>query len=363
VSITSQLTVSKLTPPGYFNLSSTADSHHKDYMSWFQQQLTWRAEQAESLAQMIITPWLATYNNYPRVPYLSYLLDEYGFGFFGGTNTQAAYLYRMVSGSWSHDTISNARSIIDAFCLAPFSWFETATIYAEPLIPSNVDTGFVVYSTAGSLPSAPASVAYTNRAWATPSGWTRTPSSATYYSRGYLSGSNILWCTPRAVSDFSNLVVFSASIPGSVASAGTLCIVNNDGTGDVGSVYYSDGTAWRKNSLSNVNLGLVATSGAPPIPEAVTVWAPNPSSVSYAITSATRPPADGATQGYGTFSGWSDTIITANTLEIILHQIAGGTIAIATLLAVLRRIKPATLKILVMIDGTPYYVSDARESA
>ena len=362
MSIVNGLTVQKLTPPGYFNLSDTAPSIHKDYISWFQSQLTLSAEQSAAMTTLILSPWLVSFNDAPRAPWLNFLLNTYGMGFFGGTNNQAAFLYRLISGSWRTSTITNIKTILDTFCMPPFSWFDAALlprVFSANLVASITDTGFLIYSTASS-PSTPANTPYSSRAWTVPTGWTRAPSSAVKYCMGYLSGGNIVWCTPRPVADFTNATYFSAGIPGAVPSAGTVCIVDTDGTGDRRSIYYSDGTAWRKNSLSNVNLGLVPGGGSRPTPEAVTVFAPNPATVVYAIDSAFPPPASGATQGYGTFAGWAGTSISGNSLEIRLAQIAGGSIAIATVLALLRRVKPISYVVKVTIDSTVYTVSDAR---
>jgi hypothetical protein len=362
MSITTELTVQKLTPPGYFDLSEVAASKHRDYISWFQQQLSWRSDQAAALSNLILTPWLVDFADSPRAPWLNYLLSSYGFGFFGGTNNQAAALYKLISGSWELSTIANIKKILDALCFPPFSWFDVdfiPRVYSGMLVSSITDTGYLIYTTASS-PSTPANTPYSNREWTAPTGWTRAPASAVKYCRGYVSGSSIVWCVPRPTSDFANATYFSASIPLSVPSAGTVCIVDDDGTGDRRAVYYSDGSAWRKNSQTNVNLGLVVPEEDRPVPEATTVWAPNPTSVTYAISSSLPPPSTGPSKGYGTFAGWSDTSITNNELTVRVRQIAGGNVAISTVLSVLRRIKPLSFVLKVEIDDVKYTINDAR---
>lgn len=364
MSITTDLTVQKLTPPGYFDLSEVAASKHRDYITWFQQQLSLSATQAAALSQLILTPWLVDFNDLPRAPWLSFLLRTYSVGAYDCTNNQAAGLYKLVSSGWSSSTLVNMKTILDTFCLPPFSWFDAEflpRIYSGLFVPSVTDTGFLIYSTLPS-PSTPANTPYSNRSWTVPSGWTRAPSSAVKYCRGYLSGSNIIWCAPRSVSDFENATYFSASIPSAIPSAGTLCIVDADGTGDRRAVYYSDGTAWRKNSMSNVNLGLVVPTAGRPNPEAVAVWAPNPSSVAYALASSVPPPTDGTTQGYGTFAGWAGTTTSANEVILRLHQLSGGAAAIAVVTSILRRVKPVSLTVKVNIDGIIYTISDARSA-
>jgi hypothetical protein len=362
VSIVTELTLQKLTPTGYFNLLESAPAKHKDYMTWFKQQLDFQSDISVQLKALVLTPWLIDFNDAPRAPYVNHLLTTYGFGFYSGTNNQAAALYKLISGAWDKSLIANVKRVLDTFCLPPFSWFAVdllPRIYSGILVPAITDTGFLMYTTAAS-PATPADTPYTNRVWVVPSGWTRAASSAVNYCRGYLVGSNIKWCAPRPVSDFSNETYFSATLPLAVPTAGTLCIVLDDGTNDKNAVYYSDGTAWRKNSMTNVNLGLVPLSGERPDPEAIAVWAPNPSSVTYSISSAIRPPADGNSEGYGTFAGWADIDVVNNELKIRLEQIAGGDLAIATVLAVMRRIKPLQFKLTVSIDNVDYEVSDAR---
>ena len=362
--LAAKMTVAALTPPGYFNLADDAPDTHKAYISWWDAILSRRTAQATALQTLIMTPWLVEHLDSPRTPWLNYLLRQYGFGFFGGTNNQAAALYKLVSSGWNRSMIKNILMVVQTLCLAPFSWFDSTLvpyIIVGDLVPSNTETGFVIYSTAASTPATPSPTAYAARAWESPSGWTQTASSATYYSRGYISGATLVWCAPRPVSDFETPPAYSASVPIAVASVGTLCIVYDDGTGDSGSVYYSDGTAWRKSSYPNADLGLVTPGASRPDPEAITVFAPNPATVSYSISSSQPPPTDGPTEGYGTFSTWAATAITTNEITIQLSQLAGGTTAIATLFELLRRIIPTGKTFVVDIDSVIYNITDRRQ--
>jgi hypothetical protein len=360
--VVSALTVRNLTPPGYFNLSPSAEASTVAYTTWWNNVLENRANDSVNLKTMILTPWLMDFPDFPRTPWLQYLTTQYGMGFFGGTNNQAAALYRLLSSAWDVSTIYNIATIIQALSMPPFSWFTAGSpgITAGNLVSSIMDTGFLIYSTAAS-PATPSPTEYTAREWAAPAGWTQSASSAVSYSRGYLSGANIVWCAPRAIADFNNAYVFSAAVPVAVPSAGTIAIVNNDGTGDIESVYYSDGSAWRKNSTPNVGLGLVIQNSLRPSPEAITVWAPNPGTVSYAIDSNVPPPSDGASEGYGTFAGFADTVLYTNMITIQLTQIAGGNVALATLIAVLKKIKPVDKTFTVKISGTDYIITDVRQ--
>jgi hypothetical protein len=362
--LTAKMTVAKLTPPGYFNLADNAPATHKAYITWWNAILASRSSQAVALKNLILTPWLVDHLDYPRTPWLDYLLRQYGVGFFGGTNNQAAALYKLVSNGWNRSTIKNVLLVIQTLCLAPFSWFDSTLIphvITGTLLPSVSDTGFIIYTTDGSAPSTPSPTTYAARGWVTPTGWTSIASNATFYSRGYISGETLVWCAPRPVSDFSNPAAFSASVPLAVAAAGTVCIVANDTDGDCGTVYYSDGTAWRKNSYANIDLGLINPALNRPVPEAITVLAPNPSSVTYAIDSQQPPPADGPTAGYGTFSTWSNTAVITNEITIRLHQLTGGSVAVATLFELLRRIIPTGKTFVVDIDNVKYYITDTRQ--
>lgn len=356
------LTVAELTPPGYFNLSESALQSTKDYVTWWNNILSRRANDSVNLKTLLLTPWLYDHPDSPRTPWLQYLTTQYGMGFFGGTNNQAAYLYRLLSSAWSLSTIYNINMIIQTFSLPPFSWFTVGSpgVTAGNLISSLMDTGFLIYSTAAS-PATPAATDYSPRAWAVPTGWTQKAASAVKYSRGYISGTTIIWCAPRPVSDFNNEYVLSADIPVAIPSAGTVVIVNDDGTGDIASVYYSDGIAWRKNSYSNPDLGQVNLSGVRPVPEAITIWAPNPATVAYAVDSSEVPPLDGASQGYGTFATWAENAIFTDEITIQITQIAGGTVALATLIELLRRIKPLNKTFTLDVSGVEYTITDVRQ--
>jgi len=369
-------TVVKLTPPGFFNTRESATQKTKDFITWWDTILAQRVADENLLRQMILTPWLFTFPDTPRNPWLNYLLSRYGFAFFGGTNNQAASLYKMVSGSWSTSAIENFALALGALAMPPFQWIDIdfiPRVSAGIFEPSIADTGFIVYSSAAS-PAAPANVVYTPRAWAAPSGWARAPSNALWYARGYLSGGNIVWCAKQLTNDPAYPdtggvppFYFSATVPGAVPSAGVLCIVDDDGTGDRRAVYYSDGTAWRKSSTPNADLGLVNPAGARPVPEAITVWAPNPATVTYALSSQTVPPSDGATQGYGTFSTWGNLSTFSGELELSVKLLTESPVALATLIGVLRRIKPANFVLrlrVVHVDESVeiIFISDLREA-
>jgi len=358
-----ELTVKNLTPPGYFNLSDNALQPTKNYAEWWNNILSLRANEATNLKTLLLSPWLYDHPNYPRTPWLQYLLNQYGFGSYLGTNNQAAYLYRLVSGAWDRSFLSNLLRVFELASLPPFSAFTLVSggISVGNLVSSIIDNGFIIFSTASS-PATPSATVYTARDWTVPATWTDEPSEAVSYSRGYISGLNIVWCAPRPVSDFSNDYYFSAAVPVAVASEGTIVIVNDDSTGDIGSVYYSDGTAWRKSSYVNADLGLVTLGGARPDPEAITAWSPDPESITYEISSDIPPVADGNTEGHGTFATFANNSSYTGTLTILLNQNYGGDEARAVLIEGLRRIKPLNKSFLLYIDDVEYTVNDARSA-
>jgi hypothetical protein len=357
-----ELTVKNLTPPGYFNLSADAEAATVAYTTWWNNILAQRAEDAINLKTLLLTPWLYDHPASPRTPWLQYLLTMCGVKFFSGTNNQAAYLYRLLSSAWSLSTVYNIMMILQTFALPPFSWFTLGypVLFAGNLVSSLSDTGFIIYSTAAS-PGTPTPTAYVARAWSPPASWTKAAASAVKYSRGYLSGGNIVWCAPRPVADFKNSYVFSAAVPIAIPSAGTVAIVYDDGSGDIASVYYSDGAAWRKSSTPNADLGLVNPAGGRPSPEAIAIGAPDPATVTYAIDSQIPPPIGGPTRGYGTFATGANNAAYTDQITINITQITGGTVAIATLIELLRRVKPVNKLFHLFVSGTQYIIYDTRQ--
>lgn len=376
MSLATELTVANLTPPGYFNLAENAPLQHKNYITWWNNILAMRVAESAKLRTLVTTPWLFTFPNTPRNPWLDYLLSTWGFAFFGGTNNQAAALYKMVSGSWSLSTVQNFSILLGTFAMPPFSWLDVdfiPRVSAGIFVPAIADTGFILFTSNPSEP-APPSVAYTSRNWLAPAGWTRKPESAVKYVRGYLSGGNIVWCAEKLTNDPAYPdtggvppFFFSAEVPLAVPSAGVLCIVRDDGTGDRTTLYYSDGSVWRKTSTANSDLGLVIPDGDRPVPEAIAVLAPNPATVTYAVESQKQPPTDGATQGFGTFATYGNLVSFSGTLELQIKLLTESPVALATLIAMLRRIKPANFVLRVRfihldMSIETVFISDLREA-
>ena len=167
--VVAELNVRNLTAPGYFNLSAAALQSTQDYVQWWNNILLQRANDSVNLKTLLLTPWLYDHPDEPRTPWLEYLLTLYGMKFFTGTNNQAAYIYRLLSGAWSLSTIYNITVVLQTFSLPPFSWFTdvSGSITAGNLVASIMDTGFLIYSTEVS-PATPSATTYVARAWDTP---------------------------------------------------------------------------------------------------------------------------------------------------------------------------------------------------
>jgi len=375
MSLADELTVAKLTPPWYFNTRQDATQKTKDFITWWNNILAERAEEAEKLRKLILTPWLYTFPDAPRNPWLGYLISQYGFAFFGGTNTQAAALYKLISGAWSPSNIENFTRMLGTLAMPPFEWIEVdflPRVSAGTLVPSVSDTGFIVF-TSDEYAAEPDTVEYTPRNWLAPENWTRSPNNAVKYARGYLSGGYIVWCESRYTDDpdypptGNPPFYFSADVPLAVPSAGIICIVNDDGTGDMRSLYYSDGTAWRKTSTPNADLGTVDPVGPRPEPEAITIFSRNPALVTYAVQSQTKPPSDGNTEGYGTFSGYGNLDVFSGELEVSVKLLTESPVALATIIELLRRLKPASFVLRMRLmhvtgDVEIVFISDMREA-
>ena len=112
---------------------------------------------------------------------------------------------------------------------------------------------------------------------------------------------------------------------------------------------------------SRGSVGTVLAKSPESAAEAITVWAPDPTTVSYAIDSAVPPPSSGPTDGYGTFATWAETAVFNDQISISVTQVAGGTVALAVLFELFRRIKPVNKTFSIDISGTEYTITDVRQ--
>lgn len=330
----------KYIAPGYLNFSGTQQPYTAKISNWFNlvmQQWVSQGNLFDSFFRTWMTHDYST-STVNRTPYIGYLLSQYGVSWFNGSDTQAAALIGYISKGYSGSTSSNINSLFNILSTSPFFWVITPIqIVHGQQYPAISQETLIIYSISVSLPVTPSPQAYTARAWAAPIGWSQTASSATFFSRGYLSGGNIIWMSPQSTStifpfyDVANI----AGLPVAPVT-GSLAGVFDDSTGDVSSVYYYDGAQWRKTTTTNVDQGQVTTSIPTPQPRAVS--APLTSSV---INSATPPPVSGPSQGYGMYAGLSQTTLSANQILLSVILTDDGLDNIGMIINLLRRIKPS----------------------
>ncbi len=342
-------TFRELTAPGYFDFSSGQTAKTAAMVAWFDAVMArWGAQ--VNLFDETFRLWAT--RDYSAVtvsmtPWLLRLLNENGIGWFGGTIEQSVALLTYISKSYPSSIAMCFQELFEFLAAAPLQWMTGAgTIEIGLDLPARFAETLIIYSTSGTPPATPAATVYTALEWTAPTGWDKTASSATYYSRGYLSGGNIVWMTPRATSAVSMMqdVADLGSLPGS-PSAGDLCGVADDGTGDVGAIYYYDGAAWRKTTTPNVNQG-----------EVIYEVAPDPGSTVFAengyVSSTIQPSASGPSEGYGYYGIFGEFVIYPRRINIKMDLTTAGVSNLGMIVYLFRKIKP-TLNQLVLLYTTP----------
>jgi len=327
-----------LTPPGFFDFSDTQSADMAKIVAWFDaftQYIKTNIELYDSFFRL----WQSkdySVCTISRTPYIEYLLKQYGIQWFLGTDNQAAALIGLVSRSYSESAIENFQYLFAALAESPFLWIngvsQIATGIKEPAIFAE---NLIIFSDSVTLPTTPAVSPYTARDWAAPTGWTLLPSSSTYMSHGYLSGGNIVWMAPIPTSQTINYsqVANLASLPIS-PTTGDKAIVNDDGTGDVGAVYYYDGSTWRKTTTPNANQGTVGDSIPPRA-----VFAPDLTSLE--LSSNIKPPVSGPSQGYGMYGGMATYAIRQRQVIIACDLTTAGYSFLNVIIYLMRKIKPS----------------------
>ena len=342
-------TFRQLTAPGYFDFSSQQTPKTASIVAWFNN-LTKRWEDQVNLFDSTFRLWAS--RDYSAVTvsmpsYLLYLLVQNGIGWFRGNIAQAAALLTYFSKSYPSSTALAFQQLF-TFLLTPvISWITgPGQIFFGSNSPARFAEALLIYSQAGSLPATPPPQTYTALTWDAPASWSKTAVTATFYSRGYLSGGNIVWMTPRSTSNVS-IMSDAANLAGLPATptAGDLCGVLSDGTGDQGAVYYFDGSTWRKTTTPNADQGLVI--GAPPSPGS-SVFVP----VEGVISSSVQPPVSGPSQGYGYYGIFGNFVLQAKRIDLSLDLTTDGVANLGMIVFLLRKIKP-TLNALYLNYTTP----------
>lgn len=342
-------TFQKTVAPGYFNFSSSQKPETKKIVDWLDgvtSELQTSARRYDEFFRLWMTKDYSDVTPFPGM-YLYYLADSYGYNYIRNDLNFIRDLLTYLTAPIDDETFSSAvnqlfQSMLNFGWILP-PWFisagaGTASRFAETL---------VIFSTSVSAPSTPSNTPYVAREWEAPVGWGKVVSGATYYSYGYLVGSDIVWTTPRSTSlvvnyfDAADLSGFPLS-----PSTGDICLVADDGTGDVGAGYYYDGATWRKFSTPNANQGLVGSTDPT---ESSAVLAP----ATY-ISSSTPPPISGPSQGFGFYSLLS-VITSVNSLEIFLTLTTLGGQYLDVIIRLLKQIKPipAALTLTYTLDDIP----------
>lgn len=331
----------KLTAPGYFNFSDSQTEDTKKYIAWFDSVTNLVKDQItrfDSFHRLWITYDYSSCT-ITRTPYIAYLLNKYGIQWFLGTDQQAAALIGLVSRSYSDSLTLNYQYFFQALSSTPFSWVNgTSQIVAGYKDPAIFAENLVVYSNSPTAPATPAAMPYVDRNWIAPPGWSKQPASSTYFSRGYISGGNIVWMTPRSTSlsykytEIANTTSFPAT-----PSIGDMAIVNNDSSGDYGSIYYYDGI-WRKTTTTNINQGLASDAG-------LTIRAVLAPVTSGELSSANPPPTSGRSQGYGKYAGLYQSTIYSGSINIMMDLTTDGNNNLGIIIYLLRKLKPSTMSL------------------
>lgn len=331
------------TPPGYFDFSSLQTTYTGKVIAWFDKTSQRDADQInlmDSFFRLYLSRSYAS-ATITRTPYIAYQLNQYGIAWFTGGDTQAAAILGLVQRAYSMSVASNILTLFNALTSSPLVWavgYPQITYGSQ--VPAIYAEVFLIYSTAGAVPPTPPVTTYVERNWTAPTNWSKTASSATYYTFGYRSGANIQWMAPQAMPYNSTFydVLNIAALP--VAPAlGSTADVWQDGTGDYGALYYYDGTAWRKVSSPNANQGIVA-GGLIPTPEPSAVFAPDPGAGDPSTASETPPPASGPSQGYGIYAGLSSSTLKTKELDLTVVLTTDGVTNLGIIINLLRRIKP-----------------------
>lgn len=325
-----------LTAPGFFDFSDSQSADTAKYIAWFDAFTNYIKDNAQRFDNFFRLWKTFDYSGCTinRTPYVEFLLKYYGIQWFNGNDNDAVKIIGLVSRSYVQSSITNLQYLIQALSEAPLSWTNgVAQIAYGGKKPAIFAENLIIFSNSGTLPATPAPQVYPDKSWTAPTGWTKQPSSSTYLSRGYLSAGNIVWSDPLPTSTAFKYTTIAdtGSFPVS-PSVGDICLVNDDTTGDRGSIYYYDGTTWRKNSTPNSYQGSVGQV------DARAVYAPNPDTTQ--VTSSIQPPAGGPSQGYGIYGSLSTFEIGSLQIFIVANLTTEGNNNLSIIMYLLRKLKP-----------------------
>lgn len=348
-------TFQQLTAPGYFDYSSLQTDFDKKINEWFNS-ITGLIQDNINLMDSIFRLWASrsyAETTVTMTPWIKYLLTQNGIGWFNQGLEIAIQLLIYVTRSYPMSAVLCFQQYFTF--LQDVGWItQPGQILFSTATPANFSETFLIYSTSPTLPPKPDGIIYTPLTWQAPPGWSKTAENATYYMRGYVRPigpeaiNYIVWCNPLSVN-----VVYPMQDVTSIAelpifgAEGNLVGVYDDGSGDIGSIYYFDETAtWRKTTGKNANQGQLAGQ-VPPQPGS-SVFAPESDTYSSGI----QPPVDGPSEGFGYYGIYSQLELASKRINIIINLTEDGVDNLGLIVILFRRIKP-TLNSLYVSYTTP----------
>jgi len=338
----------KFAPPGYFDLSQDNSEITKRIFEWLK---NYREANQNTPTRFDFFYRLFLSVNYTEETskdFLKFEASQYGLANVSLPSNSLKNLLIYVSTPKEKKLSSNIQGLINFLLLN--SWISS---FGDIVVGYNSRSNFaetlLVYSDSLTIPTTPSNTDYTPIEWLAPTDWTKTPLNSTYYCRGYLYEGQIIWDSPISTSLVVKYDTASdlSSLPSS-PSLGDVCLVTDDTTDDFQSVYYYNGTSWKKNSTPNASQQNINTAKTTKGSE---VFATD----NLMITSQTQPPNDGYSQGYGFYGIFgSGSLVNRVNFRITLTEEGNKNLGLIVQLA--KKIKPVgnLLVIYAIYDTTTY---------
>jgi hypothetical protein len=341
-------TFQELTAPGYFDYSAGQTEITGKINTWFNG-ITEIIQNNVNLMDSIFRLWASrsyALTTVTMTPWIRYLLRQNGIGWYKGSLEIAVRILIYIGKSYPKSAVLCLQQYFDF--LVSIGWIsQVGQILFSSQAPARYAETFLIYSDSPTLPATPSSTEYTPLLWSAPTDWSKSANNSTYYARGYIDNGDIVWMTPQSVNTVFLMQDYATigDLPGS-ASVGQLAGIADDGTGDVGSIYYWDGTTWRKTTGANSDQGLVVGQ-IPPNPGS-SVFAPD----TDIFSSGTQPPADGDSEGFGYYGIYGQLVLDAKRIDVVIDLTTEGVVNLGLIIFLFRKIKP-TLNALFVQYTTP----------
>lgn len=325
-------TLQAYSPPGYFDLSIEQTPYTKKIFEWFKNykvDLQNEANRFDFFYRLFLS---VDYTDLVSKDFLNFIAAQYGLADISLPANRMRDLIIYVSSPKEKRLSGNIERLRDfLFNQLWISDFTQAVVGYNSR--SRFAETFIIYTNSMTLPATPGNTTYVELEWLAPNTWTKTPSSSTYFCRGYLYEGEIVWCNPLPTNQvvLYSIVSDIPSLPLS-PSEGDIAIVTNDGTTDFQSIYYYDGAYWQKNSSPNANQKNVNSVTALQGSE---VFAPNDS----LITSTTQPPTNGYSEGFGFYGIFGQGIL-VNKISFQITLTDSGYANLGLIVQLIKKIKP-----------------------